>query len=235
MMKKTLYSELAYIIGIVVLAVGTALLTAADLGLSMVVAPAYVLHVKISEILPFFSFGMAEYTFQALLILLTIIIARRFRVSYLFSFVTAVLYGFALDAFLLLTNMLATDILAVKLALFAIGTILCTFSVALLFRTYISPEAYELLVKEVSKRFGFNINRVKTIYDISSLVLAVILSFVFFGLFELRGISWGTLFSALFNGFLIGLFGKLLDKILVFKDKLPWRDFFEGNKTKKDS
>ena len=31
---------------------------------------------------------------------------RRFRVSYLFSFVTAVVYGFVLDAFMLLGAML---------------------------------------------------------------------------------------------------------------------------------
>lgn len=235
MTKKTFYSELAYLIGLLVLAFGTSLMTVADLGLSMIVAPAYILHLKISEFLPFFSFGMAEYTFQALLILITVIIIRRFRVSYLFSFATAVLYGIALDSWLLLTTHFSSDILALRILLFVVGTLMCTFGVALLFRTYISPEAYELIVKEVSKKFNFNINHVKTVYDISSLVLSVTFSFIFFGLFEFHGIYWGTLVSAMFNGLLIGLFGKMLDKLFVFKDKLSLRNFFESTKTKKDS
>ena len=39
-MKKTFYSELAYFIGIAVLALGTAMMEQADFGMSMVVAPA---------------------------------------------------------------------------------------------------------------------------------------------------------------------------------------------------
>ena len=46
-MKKTFYSEYAYIFGILFLALGTALMEKADFGMSMVVAPAYILHLKI--------------------------------------------------------------------------------------------------------------------------------------------------------------------------------------------
>ena len=62
-MKKTVfYTEAAYLLGIVLLAFGTSLMELADFGMSMIVAPAYLLHLKLSQILPFFSFGMAEYT-----------------------------------------------------------------------------------------------------------------------------------------------------------------------------
>ena len=40
-MKRTFYTETAYAIGIVALALGTALMEKADYGMSMVVAPAY--------------------------------------------------------------------------------------------------------------------------------------------------------------------------------------------------
>ena len=42
--KRVFYTELAYAIGITVLALGTALMERADFGMSMVVAPAYLLH-----------------------------------------------------------------------------------------------------------------------------------------------------------------------------------------------
>ena len=50
-MKRTFYTEMAYIIGIVTLAFGTALMERADFGMSMVVAPAYLIYLKISDYL----------------------------------------------------------------------------------------------------------------------------------------------------------------------------------------
>ena len=96
-MKRIFYTELAYVFGLVALAAGTALMEAADFGMSMVVAPAYLIHLKLSRTLPFFSFGMAEYTLQAFILALMCIALRRIKLSYLFSFVTAVIYGFLLD------------------------------------------------------------------------------------------------------------------------------------------
>ena len=234
-MKKTFYSELSYVIGMLSLALGASLLTAADLGLSMVIAPAYILHLKISEFIPFFSFGMAEYTFQALLIVILTVALRRFKLSYLFSFVTAVIYGFLLDLFIFITAPLASSLIGVRILIFLVGILFSSFGVALLFKTYISPEAYELIVKEISLKFGKKLGYVKTAYDLSSLALAVTLSFCFFGFMNFKGVYWGTLFTALFNGYIISMLGKLLDKLFVFKDAFPLRSFFENNKTKKDS
>ena len=90
MKKKGFYTELAYLFGLVILAAGTALMERANFGMSMVVAPAYLLHLKLSRALPFFSFGMAEYLFQGLLLLVMVALLRSFRITYLFSFATAV-------------------------------------------------------------------------------------------------------------------------------------------------
>ena len=68
-MKRTFFTEMAYVIGVITLAFGTALMERADFGMSMVVAPAYLIYLKISEYFSWFSFGMAEYCFQAFLIL----------------------------------------------------------------------------------------------------------------------------------------------------------------------
>lgn len=45
------YTEAAYFIGLVTLALGTALMERADFGMSMVVAPAYLVYLKVSEYL----------------------------------------------------------------------------------------------------------------------------------------------------------------------------------------
>ena len=210
----------------ILLAIGTALMTAADFGVSMVVAPAYLLHLKISEILPFFSFGMSEYTLQAVLLVLMIVIIRKFRATYLFSFITAVIYGVLLDCFLWLLSFIPY-ILWVRVAIYGLGLIVVSCGVALMFRTYISPEAYELFVMEISKKFKLDINKFKILYDLSSLTIAVLFSFLFFGFGVFRGISWGTVVSALLNGIVIKFFSSLLNKHFEFKDKFTWRKFFE--------
>ena len=55
MKKITLHSEFVYFLAIVLLAFAVALLTAADFGISMIVAPAYLLSLNTR----FLSFGQA--------------------------------------------------------------------------------------------------------------------------------------------------------------------------------
>ena len=68
MKKRRFSAELAYILGLVLLGLGTAFIVKTNFGVSMVVAPAYLLHLKISPYLPFFTFGVASYTVQFLLV-----------------------------------------------------------------------------------------------------------------------------------------------------------------------
>ena len=226
MKKRTLYAEAAYLLGIVILALGTALMEKAAFGMSMVVSPAYILHVKISEFLPFFTFGMAEYTFQAFLLVILCIVKRKFRMIFLFSFVTAVIYGFTLDGIMLLCSGLPADGIVWRILWYILGMVICSMGVALLFHTYIAPEAYELFVKVIALDHGWEISRVKTVYDCVSCAVSVILSFVFFGFGTFVGVNWGTVVCALINGSIIGACTALLKKCFTFADALPWRKYF---------
>ena len=227
MKHKTFYSEFAYILGLFILAFGTALMEKADFGLSMVVAPAYLLHLKISQFLPFFSFGMAEYTLQAVLILVMILLLRKAKLSYFFSFVTAVIYGFMLDGAMAILAPFVLESSFLRLLFYISGMLFGSFSIALLFNTYLSPEAYELFVKALSHHFGFDLYKCKTIYDCTSCLISIILSFAFFGLWHFEGIKWGTVITALLNGTLIGLMTKLQAKFWKFENKFPWRKHFD--------
>lgn len=229
MKKKVFYTEFAYLVGLIGIALGVGFMERADFGLSMVVAPAYVLHRYIS-LLPgmgFFSFGMAEYCLQAVLIILLTAVVRKFRLSYLFSFVTAVVYGYILDLILWLMPAVDGGAWAVRIAFFIIGEIFCAVGVSMMFRTYISPEAYELFVARVSEKFGIKTSRFKTVYDIVSCMVGIGLSFIFFGFGSFVGIGWGTAVCAIINGFVIGLMSKLWDRLFIFKDGLKLRGLFE--------
>ena len=225
--KIVFFSELAYIFGIIILAFGTALMERANLGISMVVAPAYLLHLKVSQVLPRFTFGVAEYVLQAVVLILLSIIRRKAKVSYLFSFLTAVFYGSVLDLFILFVGAAPNATVGQQFLLYLSGMILCAVGVALLFHTYIAPEAYELFVKEVSSAFGFRIDRVKTAYDCCSCLLGVALSFLFFGFGQFEGVKLGTIFCALVNGWFIGIVSRGLDAAFLFRDALPFRPVFD--------
>lgn len=217
MMKRIrIPQEAIYLVGLVLMAFSVALTAKADLGLSMVVAPAYVLATRIG-----ISFGRAEYLLQALLLLFMSLLLRRFRLSYLFSFLTAFLYGLVLDFFVLLLAGLPAGTLPLRIVWFVAGMILTAFAVALMFRAYLSPQAYDLFVREVSSAFFCPIDRFKFGYDSVSALLSLILSFSFFGFGNFVGIGWGTLIAALCNGFIIGFFGRFLDRRFEFYPALP--------------
>lgn len=226
MKKRVFYTEIAYVLGLVIMAFASAFTEKADFGMSMVVAPAYILHLKVSKFLPWFSFGVAEYAFQGLLIVITVIAMKKFKLAYLFSFVTAVLYGTLLDFAMGVIAPLPDSQFAIRVVWYVLGTVLCSFAVSLFFHTYISPEAYELIVKELSARFNCNINKVKTAYDCISVVLGIILSFSFFGFGVFEGVKLGTVICAVINGFLIGRFSSLLERGFAFKNKFHLEKYF---------
>lgn len=227
MKKHTFHAEMAYLLGLALLAIGTAMMEKAAFGVSMVVAPAYLVYLKISPLLPFFTFGTAEYLLQLLLLIALACIRRRMRLSYLFSFITAFLYGMLLDGAMALTGLIAGNPMALRLFFYFVGMVLCAAGVSLLFHTYIAPEAYELFVKEIAPMLHLPVHRFKTIYDLCSCAAAVLLSFTFFGFGVFEGVRMGTLICALVNGSMIGAFSRLWEKHFVFRDALPLRGLFE--------
>ena len=224
MKKPVFYTELAYVAGLLILAFGTALLVYGGFGTSIVVAPAYILHLKISQTWSFFSFGMAEYVIQGLMLLVLLIAFRSRKWTWVLSFVTTVLYGLLLDGGIWLTTWLP-QWLALRIVLYVLGIWICTMGIALLFSTYFTLAAYELLIKVLSQRFGWKMHVVKTVYDCCSCVVAVVLAFALLG--NLEGIGIGSVVCALCYGTLIRLHTKLLNRVWVFQDKFPLRRYFE--------
>ena len=227
MKKKVFYTELCYLLALPVLAIGTALMERADFGMSMVVAPAYLLHLAVSPVLPFFSFGMAEYLLQLVLLIAMALVLRRAKLSYLLSFGTAVLYGFTLDGSMALIGLIPGGGMIFRIACYLIGMLLCCISIALFFKTYIPTEAYELFVKEISAKADMPIHRFKTVYDIVSCAVAVAMSFLFFGFGHFEGVKLGTVLCALVNGWGIGMCSKALEHMFEFKDGLQLRKVFQ--------
>ena len=107
------------------------------------------------------------------------------------------------------------------------GMLLGSCGVAFVFHTYIAPEAYELFVKEISAKYGFKIERVKTAYDFTSCIISIALSFIFFGFGHFEAIKVGTIVCAALNGWTIGQINKLLGRAFIFKDAFKLHSIFD--------
>lgn len=213
--------ELAWILGILLCSLGVCFSAKSGFGVSMVVAPAYVLHCKLSELWAFFSFGVAEYVLQGALILLLCLVLRRFKWKYLLSFGTAVLYGVSLDGWRLLFGGDVYGELWQRCLSCAGGATVTALAIALLLRTYLPQQSYELVVKELSICRGWALGRVKWIYDLSSLGVSILLMLALFGRFDPEMIGAGTLLLTVINTPLITFFGKLLDRFFAFTPLFP--------------
>ncbi|MGM9551011.1 MAG: DUF6198 family protein [Clostridia bacterium] len=215
MKKISKMNEIGWILGILLCTLGIALCTKASLGLSMIAAPIYIIHIKLVQFFPWYTQGTSEYIFQIGIIILTVIICRRFRIKYALSFITAILSGFALDFwFFVLGGNGMYDSFFVRVIAFILGECITALSIAFFFRTTMPVQGYELLVSEISDKFKIDVNKVKMVNDIIYLVMSVILALVLNK--SLKGVGIGTVIITLVNAPLISLFGKGLDKIFVF-------------------
>ena len=215
--KLRVPAELAYAGAVLILSFAVAMVASANFGVSMVVAPAYILSLRVDAL----TFGQSEYIVQALLFLVLCLLLRQVRLTFFFSFFTCLIYGAVLDLWRLVIPLFNPAVtppgsmaFPLRCVLFAGGMILTAFSVALFYRTYLYPQVYDFFVKAVCERFPFDRTKFKICFDAGCLLIAVLLTLVFFGRFN--GIGVGTLIMTALNGVLIGLFGKILDRFFTF-------------------
>jgi len=217
MKKIKINNEATYFFAIILIAFSVAMIAAADLGVSMVVAPAYILSLKFS----FLTFGQWEYVLQGILFAVFCIIKRKVKLVYFTSFLNCIVYGAVLDMFRTVIPMFNPNItpagsfaMPLRIAMLGVGMVLTSFAVALFFKAYLYPQVYDFFVKGVAAHFKLDRGKFKICYDLSSLTLSCILSLVLFAGF--KGVGIGTLIMALVNGLMISFFDKLLTKYVEF-------------------
>jgi len=215
-MKIKRFSEASFLLGAILLGFATSMMSKAGFGLSMVVAPCYVLADKLQIV----STGTMCYLFQGALIIVTSIIMGKFRFTYLFSFLSAVIFGLAVDFFdAVIFDHIQTPELWQRILLYAVAIPINSLSITLLLRSYFPPQAPELFVKELSRKNSWQIHKTKYVYDLTSCAVSILLSLLFFR--QLRFIGVGTVICAFINAPLIGFYGRFFDKFIDFSALFP--------------
>ncbi len=220
--KIKIPGEIIYIIAQLGLTLAVAMMVAANFGIGMIVAPAYIL----SQKFPIFTFGQWDYIIQGVLFVAFCIAMKRFKFAYFVSFITCVIYGNILDMWQKVIPLLNPTVtqsgsmhIAVRLALFICGELITAFTVMLFFKSYIYPQVCDIFVKGISQKYGFNQTKCKRIYDLCCLGVSVALTLILFGAFV--GIGWGTVIVTLVNSVLIGACSKWYDKHIETTELFP--------------
>ena len=210
------FGEAAYISSLVLCSLGVALSAKSGTGVSTVVSPAYVLSAYLIRLHPFFTFGNVEYIVQGVLLIALALFMKRVTISYPLSFLTAFFYGMLLNLWqAILGTEVATE-WGMKVFYMVTGALVTEIAIALCLRSYLPQQGYDFSVKEISVVKKFNVNKVKWIFDISSLIVAIVLMLVLFQRFDFSLIGIGTLILAAVNAPMIALFGKLFDLFIEF-------------------
>ena len=223
-MKKINHtSELLWVFGVVFVALGVTICSKANLGVSMVAAPAFIISEFLLQFNAFFNVGVTEYLLQGIMLILLCIIVRKFNWRYLLAFAVAVLYGYTLNLFIWIFGAVEFNTVWMRYIMLIVGDIITAFGVACFFRTYMPLQVYELFVAEIADNFKIKIDKVKSVFDISLLLISIILSLTLFG--DVKSFDWssmwynsfhsigvGTIITTAINSPIISLMGKLIDR-----------------------
>jgi len=188
---------------------GIALAKHSNLGISPISSVANVLSIKFD----FFTLGNWMTAMNVVFILLQMLILRRnFKLYQLLQIPLSFVFGFFTDLGLFLVGWMPNNAYVLRLLLQLVGVAILGFGIALGVIANVilnSPEAFvKALSDTVKKDFGF----LKVAMDVTMVVIALVLSLVFFG--RIEGIREGTVITAVLVGLSAKFFTKLLRKPL---------------------
>lgn len=200
---------ISFILGLLLLSFGIILAVKANYGVTVATSPSFVLSQRFA--VP--SFGVFNYLVQGFVFLLTIVVLKKFEMRFILSFGTSVIFGYTIDLFGFLMKNVSLSSHIVRIVFFIASIVIISAGLVFFYRSELPILPFDVFVREVSKKYGITISRFKLGFDIIMCTLAVVLSFAFFG--ALRGVSIGTLVSALTIGPTIGVLMKRFDMIFV--------------------
>ena len=130
MKKLPRASELLWLMGIVFVALGVAICSKANLGVSMIAAPTFVVQEAVVSLWSGFSVGVVEYLVQGVVLVILCLCVRRFNWRYLLAFFVAVIYGSTMNFFLWILGGVTFDAAWLRWVMLLVGDVLVAFGVA---------------------------------------------------------------------------------------------------------
>lgn len=206
--KETFKRYLLFVISLFVSAMGVALTKHGELGVSPISSVANVLSLKFTAL----SLGNWLIIWNCALIVGQMILLRKnFKLIQLLQVPLSFLFGWFTDISMIIVSPLPAESYIVRLLLIISGIIVLGFGISLSVIANVIMNSGEAFVKAISdvskKQFG----TVKIFFDVCCVILAVILSMIFFKM-KIMGTREGTIISALLTGVVVKFFTKRIEK-----------------------
>lgn len=188
------------LLGLFIMAVAMAILSAADMGISPVQSFAYVISQRIPNTI---TFGTASAIWNFILLGTQIALLRRkFKLWELLQIPLTLYFAVAID-FARKIVILSPETLVSRFIVMLVGVTVLALGIFLTVEAGLVMNSGEAAVKAISKTAKKPFGTVKVIFDVSVVFTASVASVLLFGKFRFDLIGIGTLFCALFTGFII--------------------------------
>jgi uncharacterized membrane protein YczE len=192
MKRPRLPGEISLSIGIILLSLAVSLMVHAGFGISTISSVPYALS-HVTDL----SFGAWNIIFQVSLLLILLAITRRFKTGYLASFVIAFIFGYVADFFMEALMGVPID-LSWRLFYFTIGYVMLCFAISFMVESRVPLMIADSFIVDLNRYFHITYRRMKTIFDVSCILIAIFVSLAFAG--HLIGVGWGTVLLAIITG-----------------------------------
>lgn len=190
--------------GLLFQGIGVAFTKHGELGVSPISSVANVMSCKFTEI----SLGTWLIIWNCVLIICQIVILKRdFQIFQFLQIPLSVLFGCFTDFGMWLVAFIPVSNYIVKLVMLFIGIIILAFGITLSVIANVILNSGEAVVKAVSDKSGKNFGDLKVAFDVSCVVIAVVLSLILFK-GQIFGTREGTIISALCTGIVVKFFTK---------------------------
>lgn len=185
---------LLFALGIFSMAFGISLVIKSLLGTSPISSIPYILSLK-------YPLSIGGFTFivnMAFLLGQILLLRRQFQYIQLLQIPITIVFSFFIDMTMSLLNGLAPEFYSSRFLTVLLGTTFLAFGVSLQIIANVVTLAGEGLVNAIASCWQFDFGRTKTVFDTALVLIAGLLSWLYFG--EFRGIREGTFISALLTG-----------------------------------
>jgi len=155
-----------------------------------------------------FILGNWLIVWNCVLIVAQILILRRdFKLYQLFQIPLSFLFGWFTDFGMWMASFIPVPNYLVKLVMLLIGIVVLSFGISLSVIADVIMNSGEALVKAISDTIHKEFGDVKVAFDVACVIVAVVLSVLFFQ-GRIVGTREGTILSALLTGFVVKLITK---------------------------
>lgn len=193
-------------------ALGVAFTKHGELGVSPISSVANVLSYRFD----FLSLGTWLIIWNCILIVGQIAVLRKkFQMIQLLQVPLSFLFGWFTDLGMWIVSFIPADSYFLRLVMVVAGTVILGFGISLSVIADVIMNSGEAFVKVISDQLHKEFGNVKIALDVSYVILAIILSLLFFNL-TVVGTREGTIISALLTGVVVKLFSKRLAEPLTF-------------------